>query len=695
MDDFNERNSKLMNLSEIKEQCYQQYRSDNTPFSDICDISSEYPCFRTDIDDPFNLVLNRPCINLTQIGDGKTDCLSGLDERNRLKCSNKGMLGFHFQLDGNYCIEYSHLCTVMWTSGTNIAYDTVCFHQKKKFKNGTDSTCNSLSDVMCLNDICIKNARCNGKIECLYGEDEYRCLPQGTSSLPYRSMKKQLQFITLEEWKYPSSTELLQKNPSYHLNDTISSLSLPVNQESILLNVIEELQSVSKVKSIYEIVRDSLPNGRITFEEHYLPFICNRGLAVKYYTGNTVCFCPPSFYGSQCQFHSDRITIVTHLDLTNYNPSFHHIAIIKILTIFLFKDQIIDYYEFHVNPQIQTNDNYVKQSIYFLYPRLEEYIQMKKINRSGTQLYSVRFEAFNLHVNEIIELIGVWQYPIYFDFLPSFRLSKILRFNLPISSFYNGLYSNHSCGKNGMFHEIINSNHSSYFCSCHSGYYGIHCEYYDEQCRDYCSSKSICKPKYSGILRGNEQPFCLCSSSTFGERCYLKNDNCQNNPCLHGGTCVMDYDLADINKYTCFCTYSFEGDHCQFRRRMVEIAFMLSEDSLLQRKDVVATTILYSDYDVQSLLFYVRHQQVYDTLPVRLKLIYNQQLSDYAPDIAILKTYGINYNKEESKYYVLYFDPYEKEINITIDLTSENYCPLVQTLWHLVQKNETSGNNAN
>jgi hypothetical protein len=93
MDHLNEHNSKSMNLTEMKDQCYQRYRSDNTPFSDICNISTEYPCFRTGVDDPFNLILNRPCINLAQIGDGKTDCLSGLDERNRLQCSEKGMLG--------------------------------------------------------------------------------------------------------------------------------------------------------------------------------------------------------------------------------------------------------------------------------------------------------------------------------------------------------------------------------------------------------------------------------------------------------------------------------------------------------------------------------------------------------------------------------------------------------------------------
>ena len=74
MDHLSERNSRLKNLTEIKEQCSEQYRSNNTPFSDVCNIQSEYPCFRAGVDNPFNVKVNRPCINLTAIGDGKTDC---------------------------------------------------------------------------------------------------------------------------------------------------------------------------------------------------------------------------------------------------------------------------------------------------------------------------------------------------------------------------------------------------------------------------------------------------------------------------------------------------------------------------------------------------------------------------------------------------------------------------------------------
>jgi hypothetical protein len=174
------------------------------------------------------------------------------------------------------------------------------------------------------------------------------------------------------------------------------------------------------------------------------------------------------------------------------------------LVTFLFDSQIIDYHEFHVNPWLENDNNYVKQYICFLYPRTKEFIQMKKTNRSGTQLYKVRFEAFNLHINERIEQIGVWQYQIYFDFLPSFRLSKILRFPSSTSSLSNNSCFNHRCGTHGVCQKIINSNGSSYFCSCHSGYHGIYCESYDEECNNYCSPNSICKPEYRRNVTGNQ-----------------------------------------------------------------------------------------------------------------------------------------------------------------------------------------------
>ena len=74
-----------------------------------------------------------------------------------------------------------------------------------------------------------------------------------------------------------------------------------------------------------------------------------------------------------------------------------------------------------------------------------------------------------------------------------------------------------------------------------------------------------------------------------------------------------------------------------------------------------------------------------------MKLIYDDKLAKNAPTTAVLKVYGQNYVHEEAKYFLLYFYSNEKEINITIDLTFENHCPLVETLWHLVETIEKIG----
>ena len=124
---------------------------------------------------------------------------------------------------------------------------------------------------------------------------------------------------------------------------------------------------------------------------------------------------------------------------------------------------------------------------------------------------------------------------------------------------------------------------------------------------------------------------------------------------------------------------------------MVNINIVLSSNSTLQTNDIVAATVFYSDYDPETLRFIVRHQQVYFGLIPELKPIYIGKLDRYAPTTAVFKAYKSNYDQEEPKYYLLYFYPNQKDINITVDLTLENHCPLVETLWHLVQREDKSG----
>ncbi|CAF1394347.1 unnamed protein product [Adineta ricciae] len=695
IDRLNEHNSMLKNLSELQGKCAGLYRFDNVPFSDICNISREYPCFRSGIDDPLNVTKHRPCINLTQIGDGKTDCLTALDERNRLRCTGYGMLGFYLQLNNGFCATYRHLCTdtLKWIPTDDVDYNAACFYQKFRFENISTNVCNGTKDVMCLNGTCIKDARCNDRRECSHGEDEYRCLSLNQESTKYRELKDEI-LPVIQLKNYPSQKDFLIKMARRSLieNERNHSFVPSFNSKSN-----DEMTRVfgsnhSGRKTVYEIVRDSVEEAKIEFSKDYLPYICNRGVAVKYFTGHTVCFCPSSFYGEQCQFYSDRITVLTHLDLNNYR-SFQNT--IKVLAAFLFEDKIIDYYEFHVDPRRENEKNFVKQQIYFVYPRSKEFLQIKKTNRNGTQLYKVQFEIFQLHLNGEIEISGVWKYPIYFDFLPSFRLAKILRFPSDDSTTLPDPCLNHLCSENGICQKIINSNSSESICSCKSGYYGIRCERYDEKCQNYCSPKSICKPKSRGILTDNQgHPLCLCSTSTFGTECYFKNDNSARKLCFNGGTYVLLYDFTNISRFICICTDFFQGIYCETPKPMINILLLLSENSVLQRSDVVAATVASSDYDIRAVRFNTPLQKVYAGFPSELKLSYEEKVAPNAPIKAVLRVYEKSSVGKEAKYFLLYFQFNPKAINLTIDLTSESHCPPVETLWHLIENTENVDNSS-
>jgi hypothetical protein len=504
------------------------------------------------------------------------------------------------------------------------------------------------------------------------GEDEFWCdMDNPLRATIYRSKKGAQLASSYDLHQYPitpSDINLLKIDVSRSMH----TIDQPSKPETIQL--LPKVQSRQR-QTFFDVLRDEVSG--ITIENHYLPFICNRGLAVKNEFDETVCLCPPSFYGELCEYFSDRITVITHLDLKNYRHS-SKVNIIKILVIFLFEDRIIDSYEFHVNPSLQTEENYVKQKIYFLYRRSEEFLQLKHNNRSGTQLYSVRFEAFELHSNKSIIPLAVWHYPIYFDFLPSFRLSKILHLPSNQVTSLNNSCSYQSCNMHGRCLPIINRN-STYFCSCDNGYYGKHCQNYDHRCTNHCSPNSICKPEYGGIITSDNKPYCLCSTTHYGPTCALKNDQCNKNPCKHHGTCYMSYDSADMQNYTCICTSLYYGVNCEILKASITIRI----NSKYLSVTAIATTIQYYDIDNRTRTnLILRNQQVFDSVPQETLYHHDRFIS---PIIGIVKLYGNDYLINEPTYYLGYVQQNLKDINITNDLQSK--CSHVQSLWHLLQTN--------
>ncbi len=232
-----EHNSKLIsNLTEMKEKCAK--KNSIIAFSKECNITQEYPCLLANVKNALDFQINRPCINLTQIGDGHVDCYGGLDERNILNCTSKNMQGFSYQClneQSSQCISNGFLCSVRCL---NTDEDRLlCFHllnNSYSCQQQDDHDHSIVKDVLCFNGTCIPNAKCNGKIECEeFGEDEFYCNtgPQtSTAFLGYRYDARETTF------KY---NIILAPYPDDNTNESAGSINITEEkQESMQTAVI-------------------------------------------------------------------------------------------------------------------------------------------------------------------------------------------------------------------------------------------------------------------------------------------------------------------------------------------------------------------------------------------------------------------------------------------------------------------------
>lgn len=176
-------NARLEGLKDRTEKCRKRYA--RSPFSKICNTSYEFGCYLPRVPNPLDIELNRPCINLTQIGDGVEDCYNFYDEKNTFESNwiRRGMWGFYFRC-GNSITQYPSACE---SAKKNNCTPILCSNQRD-----TTRSCSSNKGVICLQDNqCKENARCNGIPDCFHGEDEYWCASESyREQITYRINKK-------------------------------------------------------------------------------------------------------------------------------------------------------------------------------------------------------------------------------------------------------------------------------------------------------------------------------------------------------------------------------------------------------------------------------------------------------------------------------------------------------------------------
>jgi hypothetical protein len=624
-----------MSLETLQSHCYDKYLRIQ-PFFNFCDFSREFPCLThmNGSGDPLNFETNRPCIPIEKIGDRHIDCYGGHDERNMFADCRRRMLGFSFYcIYTNTCLNAKDIC-VRPCSGPYYTDAPICM-KKHMFAD-----CLKPKDARCLNGTCVSNGRCNMIRDCPEGEDEFWCeynLHSGKDQQQYRSHKQETYSRTIKDLR-----------------------SLPVFPTSTIS---------STVQAVLVKIRRSLTEDEIT-----KLFYCNLGLQMLIYfrenIHSVVCLCPPSFFGYRCEFNSDRITIITHLDLTNsnYTSMIDNELMLKIRAVLFFDNKhVLDTYEFHVRPALEQMEvNPIKHRFYLLYSRTNELLSHKitrYLNRSDLirqQFYSVQFELFQLIPDKDVQVLALWHFPIYLDFLPAFRLAKVLNI-----STINLINSSCSCNTYATCVPVMNTNMSR--CICKSGRYGPTCEFVDPQCAYFCDPYAFCQPNNPP----HNRPTCICAHDGFGPRCFLRYRDCKSNPCQNNGSCFHTYDPRGIQPYICKCSSRFYGPTCAFEKSSVRVHLNVTHEM----SHPIASTLLLYDTDVVTLELKLRYHQVERGLPLDWYYLHDLHV---APMFGVLKVYD---DVSFGYYlYLIYVQPNVTHINTTVDMSLNNLCYSAYTL---------------
>ncbi|UJR18621.1 hypothetical protein I4U23_005529 [Adineta vaga] len=267
--------------------------------------------------------------------------------------------------------------------------------------------------------------QCNERIECPNGEDEYWC--------DYKMERPRFYFYQYRR----SKRTTIQRN---------------------------RLERISEKKL-----------SKLDEQRKYV-FYCNRGLVLKDYYKQLVCLCSPTYYGDKCQFYNDRLTILTHLDLTNssFMISNTNEIVLSVIVFFLYEQtSIIDSNLFYVYPKFER-DFPKKHRFMFSYPRSNVFLK-NRFQRYFNRTDINNHQPFNL-VNSC---------------------------------------SNNNCNLNSICQPLVNRK-NSFICLCKSGFYGENCTKFHSKCQNACSSNAICR------YNENNRPVCICPLGYFGRSCSLR-----------------------------------------------------------------------------------------------------------------------------------------------------------------------------
>jgi len=278
---------------------------------------------------------------------------------------------------------------------------------------------------------------------------------------------------------------------------------------------------------------------------------CHRGLELNVYLDKStnlitsLCLCPPSYYGSHCQYQNQRVSLTVQFRASSDSIQIPFLIIISLID--NSEERII-----HSSEQfIYLSSKHCRRKFHFNF------------------LYSTRpknsLKEYFLHF-DIYEKI-TFKYraslikKIEYQFLPVHRLVYLL--DIPFQH-----DSIESCRDRTCLHgkciRYANDLVDQSFCQCESGWSGEFCSMkYDCQ----CSSDAFCLGQLA-----NNQSICICPLHRKGPKCLIEDKICVNQTCSNRGQCLSldEYE----KKFVCICEKDYSSDEfCQNNQTKIILSF--------------------------------------------------------------------------------------------------------------------------
>ena len=460
-----------------------------------------------------------PCYNTYTRCDGIWHCNNGIDE---LNCPS------------STCSDREHSCVLpndtSKISCISIVYSNNGFvdclgatderdHFRELYRKDRSYSFKCRNETTNL----IQAELCNNRAECLYKDDEIFC--QNTFLYGICLRRKKLNLTEIEKY-FCNFTDYwsIDKKIFFKLHNVLTYPSFTtINQRTI----VKSLTKTSKLVQSNPIINIEYINNRQ----------CNRGIEIyiriNSSTSELFCLCPPSYYGDQCQYQTQRVSLTLQIQVSSdwYN--------LFLFIIILIDDQeniqSYDYIEY-----LPVRDCQIKFNLYLLYST-----QLKNSSRN----YRIRIDTLE---KSTFNYRTSWIFPLRFSFLPVYRLALLLK--PPIFNSQPIEKCQLLCIHGQCFHYF--NDPKSIFCRCFSGWSGVHCDI-----------KHICDCASNSQCIGDSM--CICPLGQYGPRCYLNQSSCDINSCVNDGQCIPGderYRSFHHNKPTCICSERYSGDRCEYKK---------------------------------------------------------------------------------------------------------------------------------